>query len=85
MNRDKIISKILEDIAKKYNLPLHMVEDIYESQWDFIYKTMLELELDKVSEEEFNKLKTNFNVPALGKFYTNYKRIENVRRKSEGN
>lgn len=85
MRKDKVISKIFEDVSKETGLPIHIIENIYESQWEFIYEKISTLDLDEVNEEEFNKLKTNFNIPALGKLFTSYNRIENVRRKSEIN
>jgi hypothetical protein len=42
----------------------------------FIKETVENLpDLENITEEEFNKLKCNFNVLKIGKFTTNYKKI----------
>jgi hypothetical protein len=38
---------------------------------------------DLHSEEDFNKLRTNINVPSLGKFHLDWERIQNKRKENE--
>lgn len=81
MVKDKVLKTVIEDLAKEYDLPTDVIEDIYDSQWDFIVETIEDLEFNDVTEENFKTLKTNFNIPALGKFYTTYYKVKNVREK----
>lgn len=70
-----------EEISKKLNLPVEVVQLAYESFWLFIRESIKDLPLkEDLSEEEFLKLQTNFNVPSLGKLnctFDRYKRIKN--------
>ena len=70
---------LYKKVAEEMNIPVEVVEFAYKSYWKFIRKTIQELPLkEDLSEEEFNKLKTNFNIVSLGKLsctYDRYKRI----------
>ena len=62
-------------VAEEMNIPVEVVELAYKSYWKFIRKTIQELPLkDDLSEEEFAKLKTNFNIVSLGKLSCDYDR-----------
>lgn len=66
------------------NLPVEVVETAYKSYWKFIKKTIQELPLkEDLSEEEFLKLRTNFNIVSLGKLSCNYDRYKNVKLKEK--
>jgi spore coat polysaccharide biosynthesis protein SpsF (cytidylyltransferase family) len=82
MVRDKIITAIMQELADEYKLTLAEIEAVYESQWDFMVDTVEDIDFDTVTEEDFKSLKTNFNIPTLGKFYTTFNKVKNVRRKS---
>lgn len=82
MLKDKILKSVIKEVAEESGLTPKQVEDIYDSQWNFISKTVSDLDFEDVDEEEFNELKTNFNVPEIGKFYTYYNKVNNVRIKS---
>lgn len=76
-----IYSDILKQVASELNLPLEVVKLAYESQWKFIRESIKALPLKQdLSEEEFNKLRTNFNVPSLGKLACTYKRYRGVKK-----
>lgn len=83
MIKDKIITSIMQELADEYGLTLEEVEAIYESQWDFMVDTIEDIDFNTVTEEEFKNLKTNFNIPAIGKFYTTFNKVKNVREKSK--
>jgi hypothetical protein len=38
---------------------------------------------DIENEEDFNKLRTNINVPSLGKFHLDWTRLKNKRKENE--
>ena len=70
----------LNHVANKLNLPVEVVKEAYESYWKFIRYTITELPLkDDLSEEEFNKLRTNFNVPSLGKLAVTWDRYKAIK------
>lgn len=39
--------------------------------------------MTNITEEEFDKLRVNFNIPELGKFTTNYKKVLKANRYKE--
>ena len=81
--------KLYKKVAEEMNIPVEVVEFAYKSYWKFIRKTIQELPLkDDLSEEEFAKLKTNFNIVSLGKLsctYDRYKRMKLREKYKNGN
>ena len=73
---------ILNKVSDELGLPFEVVRATYESYWKFIRDTIQELPLKKqLSEEEFQALKPNFNIPSLGKLTCTYKRYSGVMEK----
>lgn len=73
---------ILKEVANELNLPKGIVKDTYYSFWRYIKQYIEALPLmEDLSEEEFNKLQTNFNVPYLGKLYVTLPIYKAVKRK----
>lgn len=73
--------EILQNVSEQLNLPLEVVKKAYESQWKFIRESIKALPLkEDLSEEEFSKLRTNFNVPSLGKLSCTFKRYQGVKK-----
>lgn len=73
-------SKLYKQIAQELNLPEEVVGAAYRSYWEFIKSTIRDIPLKQdMTEEEFSKYQTNFNLPSLGKFYCNYKRYKTIR------
>lgn len=76
-----LIQKEISRISKELALPEECVENAYKAYWGFIKTTIEELTLkEEFSEEEFNSLRTNFNIPNLGKLSCTYKRWLRVRK-----
>lgn len=74
----------LKQVADDTGIPLEVVKRAYESYWLFIRKTITDLPLkEELSEEGFSKLKTNFNIPSLGKLTCTYDRMQGVRKRFE--
>lgn len=77
----------LNKLSKELNLPIETIEKIYKSYWKFIKYTIEELPLkEDLSEEEFFKLKSSFNITNLGKLhcsYSKYKTKKNVKYKKD--
>ena len=81
--RDRIKIK---EIAEKYNITYEEAKAIISSQFSFIRKKLSNMEFeDGLTSEEFEKKKTNFNIPAIGKLYASnylYNRIQKNKEKS---
>ena len=82
--KDKL--KIAE-LAKKYNLSEAEVEVIVLSPFAFIRDKTKNLDLPKdLTQREFESLKTNFNIPCIGKLHASYflyKRINKLNEKNK--
>ncbi len=63
MKKDIILS-----VSKDLGISPDVVEKVYKAYWLYIKTTIEALPLkEDLTEEEFSKLRTNFNVPSLGK------------------
>ena len=84
MVNDKVLQGIIRDIADKHDLTEQQVEDIHNSWGLFIRRTTADLDFNNIqSEEEFEELKVNFNIPYIGKLHTSYKVLEYQRNQSK--
>lgn len=80
MNYPDIIGKVSQEM----DIPLEVVNTAYKSYWKFIKQTIQSLPLkDDISEEEFAKLRTNFNIPSLGKLTCTFDRMVGVKKRFE--
>lgn len=76
--------QIIESVANELQLPVDLVRKTYKAYWQFIRDTIQQLPLkDDISEEEFKKIKTNFNIPSLGKLYCTRDRYLRVKKRFE--
>lgn len=72
--------EILKRVSEELNLPLEVVKEAYESYWLFIRQSITDLPLrEDLSEEDFNKLRSNFNISSLGKLTCTYERMKGVK------
>lgn len=70
--------------AVELNLPPKYVWEVYKSYWMFVRNYISSLDVKTITtEEEFNKLRTNINIPSLGKFHLDWNRLENKRKENE--
>ena len=70
----------LDQVANKLNIPVEVVREAYESYWGYIRCTISELPLkEDLSKNEFNKLRTNFNIPSIGKLACPYDRYKAIK------
>lgn len=78
MTYQAIINKVSGDL----NISPDIVDKVYRSYWRFIRDTIQNIPLkEDLSEEEFSKLKPNFNIPSLGKMTCTYNRYRGVKEK----
>lgn len=69
-------------ISKELNIPVDIVKKVYKYYWKFIKEKIENLPLkENLFGEDFNKLKTNFNIPSIGKLYLSYDRYRKVKDK----
>ena len=62
------------------------VTELYKSYWKFIKSTIEKLSLNEdYKEEEFNKIKRNFNIPHLGKLGVTYTKWSNLKQRYKDN
>lgn len=78
MNYPDIINRVSQEIG----IPTEVVNTAYKSYWEFIKQTIQSLPLkDDINEEEFAKLRTNFNIPSLGKMTCTFDRMMGVKKR----
>ena len=74
--------EILNQVSKEVGLPYEVVKEAYESFWRFIRGTIQSLPLkEDLTEDEFNKYRTNFNIPSLGKLHCTYDRLSRLKKR----
>lgn len=77
---DKVLSKIIQDVAAKHNVPQEQVELIYMNMFKFIRDKLTAVDFDLVeTEEDLRAMKVNFNIPRVFKLYTTKDRINYAR------
>lgn len=80
MTYDNIVNKVAEEL----NLPETLIKSTYKAYWQFIRDTIQNLPLkEDMDEEEFSRLKTNFNIPSLGKLTCTRDRYLGVKKRFE--
>lgn len=76
-----IYSEAIQHVSEELGLPPEVVKAAYESHWKFIRETIQALPLkEDLSEEEFSRLRTNFNIPSIGKLACTYKRYVGIKK-----
>lgn len=69
-------------VSKELDIPYEVVNKAYNSFWQFIRSTIVKLPLkEELTEDQFNQLKTNFNIPSLGKLNCTYDRYKAIKDK----
>lgn len=76
------LNKVYDKVALELGLNSSDVKEAYNLYWEYFRKSIESLPLkDSLNEEDFNSLKTSFNVPSLGKFYCTYDRYLRMKNK----
>lgn len=77
-------TKIFEQVAQEYNYSPQEIKTLWVEYWKFIKNHLQSLPLkNNLSEEDFNNLRVNINIPSLGHFTCSYDRIQNIKKKNE--
>lgn len=78
MNYPDIVGKV----SRELNLPKEVVDKTYKAYWLFIKNHIQSLPLkENLNEEGFAKLRTNFNIPSLGKLSCTYDRMLGMKKR----
>jgi len=78
----KSYNKAVKQIAKELNLTPLEVDKIYRAYCKLIVDKISSLPLkEDMTEDEFNKLQVNINLPSLGKLYTSWQTYKNLKQK----
>ena len=73
--------EIINKVSQELDIPSSTVEKTYKAFWRYIKDTIESLPLkEDLTEEEFCKLQTNFNIPSLGKLSCTYPRYVNMKK-----
>lgn len=76
-----IYSEAIKQVSIELNIPLEVVKKAYESYWEFIRTTIQSLPLkEDLTEEQFKELRTNFNIPSIGKLHCTYERYIGIKK-----
>ena len=82
-----LMKNTLNKLSKELDIPIETLVRIYKAYWKFIKSTIEELPLkEELSQENFNKLRTNFNLSNLGKLsctYPRYRVVKDLNRRRE--
>ena len=77
-----IYSDIIGKVSSELNLPAKLVDKTYKAFWLFINQSIQSLPLkENLNEEDFAKLRTNFNIPSLGKLTCTYDRMLGMKKR----
>ena len=76
------MQETLRRIARELSLPVEVVSKAYSAYWLFIREHIEELPLkEELTEEEFKRLRVNFNLPNLGKLGCSRERWLGIKKK----
>lgn len=76
--------ELLEQVSNELKIPIEVVKEAYLSYWKFVKSKIAELPLEEeLSEDQFKELRTNFNVPSIGKLTCTYDRFLRVKQKQQ--
>jgi len=73
MNLSRADEIKIKELSEKYNVDVETIKKIVSAPYDFIQYKTKELEFeDDLDREAFDKMKTNFNIPGIGKLYASF-------------
>lgn len=79
-NDNPDIKLLVKQISEELNIPEVVVLSAYKSFWKFIKEKIEQLPLkEDLTEEDFKKLRTSFNIPSIGKLYTTFEKISFIK------
>ena len=76
------LNEIIAKVSTELNLPENLVRKTYSEYWSYIRNTIEDLPLkNNLTQTDFSKLRTNINVPSLGKINCTYERYIGMKKR----
>ena len=77
-----ILNEIIAKVSTELNLPEDLVKKTYSEYWSYIRNTIEDLPLkNDLTQTDFSELRTNINVPSLGKINCTYERYIGMKKR----
>ena len=77
-------SDIIIKVSEELDLPVELVENAYKAYWIFIRDTIEKLPLKtELTQLEYGNLRTNINIPSIGKLYVTWNRLIGCKKRFE--
>lgn len=76
------LNEIIAKVSTELNLPEDLVKKTYSEYWSYIRNTIENLPLkNNLTQTDFSELRTNINVPSLGKINCTYERYIGMKKR----
>ena len=76
------LNEIIAKVSTELNLPEDLVRKTYSEYWSYIRNTIENLPLkNNLTQTDFSELRTNINVPSLGKINCTYERYIGMKKR----
>ena len=76
------LNEIIAKVSTELNLPEDLVKKTYSEYWSYIRNTIEDLPLkNDLTQTDFSELRTNINVPSLGKINCTYERYIGMKKR----
>ena len=76
------LNEIIAKVSTELNLPEDLVRKTYSEYWSYIRNTIEDLPLkNDLTQTDFSELRTNINVPSLGKINCTYERYVGMKKR----
>lgn len=76
------LNEIIAKVSTELNLPEDLVKKTYSEYWSYIRNTIEDLPLkNNLTQTDFSELRTNINVPSLGKINCTYERYIGMKKR----
>ena len=77
-------NEAIQKVAQELGIPYEIAHKAYSKAWEFIKGKIGELPLkEELTEEEFKKLRPNFNIPEIGKLMVTWDKYQKMKRRNE--
>lgn len=75
---------IENDLSKELDLTDEEILNAYKAYWRFIHDKAGSIDFQNIkSKDEFEKIKTSFNIPNLGKLYSTWYLCKKINKKKK--
>lgn len=75
------LKEIISQVSESLGLPEKIVDRTYRAYWKAIREHMSSLPLkEDLTDEEFQKLQPNVNIPSIGKFHVTLDRYHRMKK-----